>query len=162
DAAAIRQGADTIIRVAAPMVIASLLLPALIREYASIDSTLTIRVHDTPVDAVVNAVVTGEAHFGLGPDRPISSEIVIEELFTGPCVLWCAPSHPLASRAHLDWADLRDVPLIATGRDYQRGTSQMLDNVPRGVGVSPIDIVENVTTALGFAAEGLACTLAPF
>jgi DNA-binding transcriptional LysR family regulator len=75
--------------------------------------------------------------------------------------LWCAPDHPLAARRSLRWDDLHDVDLVAAGRDHERSVHQMNAEGPEGGRIRPVDIVDNISTALGIAAEGLAATLAP-
>ena len=76
-------------------------------------------------------------------------------------MLWCAPTHPLARRRQLRWDELHNVPLVAAGRDHERSVAQMHVNAPEGERVRPVDVVDNITTALGLAAQGLAVTLAP-
>ncbi len=51
--------------------------------------------------------------------------------------------------------------LVAAGRDHERSVAQMLVNAPPDARITPIDVVGNVTTALGIASQGLAATLAP-
>jgi DNA-binding transcriptional LysR family regulator len=89
-------------------------------------------------------------------------EVVADPLFDSAWVLWCAKDHPLARRSGpIRWADLREVPLVAAGRDHERSVAQMHLSAPEGVRVTPVDVVDNISTALGIAAQGLAATLAP-
>ena len=81
--------------------------------------------------------------------------------FDSPWVLWCTPDHPLARRRRVRWTDLRDTPLVAAGRDHERSVAQMRLSAPPDARITPIDVVDNVTTALGVAAQGLAATLTP-
>ena len=76
-------------------------------------------------------------------------------------MLWCSPKHPLARRKSLRWDDLRDVPLVAAGRDHEYGVVRMRMDAPESERVQPIQIVDNISTALGLAAEDMAATLAP-
>jgi len=76
-------------------------------------------------------------------------------------VLWCAPDHPLAARRTLRWPDLQRHPLVAAGRDHERSVAQMRAGTPDDAGIRPIDVVDNISTALGIAAQGLAVTLSP-
>jgi DNA-binding transcriptional LysR family regulator len=75
--------------------------------------------------------------------------------------MWCAPSHPLSARRRVQWQQLRDVPIVATGRDHERAVDQMLADLPVEARIVPADVVDNVTTAFGIASRGLAVTLAP-
>src|SRR5207244_4635112 len=78
-----------------------------------------------------------------------------------PWMPWCRPGHPLAAKRTIRWAELRNVPLVAAGRDHERSVAQMHLNAPEGARITPVDVVDNVSTALGLAAQGLAATLAP-
>ena len=75
--------------------------------------------------------------------------------------MWCSPQHPLARRRTLKWADLQGQALVAAGRDHERSVAQMRLNAPDDSRVTPVDVVDNISTALGIAAQGLAATLAP-
>jgi len=51
--------------------------------------------------------------------------------------------------------------VVAAGRDHERSVAQMRLTAPEDTRVSPVAIVDNISTALGLAAHGLAATLAP-
>ncbi|MCX7230073.1 MAG: LysR family transcriptional regulator [Burkholderiales bacterium] len=72
-----------------------------------------------------------------------------------------SPAHPLAARPALVWRDLPGHALVSAGRDHERSVVQMMLTQPEDTRVMPVEIVDNVTTALGAAAQGLAATLAP-
>jgi DNA-binding transcriptional LysR family regulator len=61
----------------------------------------------------------------------------------------------------LRWADLHDVSLFAAGRDHEQSVAQMHKDAPEGSRIRPVEVVDNISTALGLAAQGLAATLAP-
>jgi len=150
-----------IVRVAAPLVIASAILPAAIKAYARERPKVIVRIRDASVDVLVDAVASGDADLAVGPDRTAGEDVTRTALFDSPWVLWCSPQHRLASRQTLRWADLRDEPLVAAGRDHERNVAQMRAGVPEGERITPVDVVDNVSTALGIAAQGLAATLSP-
>jgi len=150
-----------IVRVAAPLVIASAILPAAIKAYAHERPKVIVRIRDASVDALVDAVASGDADLAVGPDRTVGEDVTRTTLFDSPWVLWCSPQHRLASRRTLRWADLRDVPLVAAGHDHERNVAQMRAGAPEGERITPVDVVDNVSTALGIAAQGLAATLSP-
>ncbi|MGY4309322.1 putative Abi (CAAX) family protease [Bradyrhizobium sp. USDA 4369] len=56
---------------------------------------------------------------------------------------------------------LRDVALVAASRDHEVSVAQMGRASPEIKPVAPTEIVDNITTALGIAAQGLAATPAP-
>jgi DNA-binding transcriptional LysR family regulator len=157
----VRLRAAGIVRVGAPLVLACTALPAAIREYTENRPKVVIRVHDVAVDTIVDAVASGDVDLAVGPDRVTGSNVASEVAFDSRWVLWCSPTHPVASKKVIRWDELRDISLVAAGRDHERSVAQMLVNAPSDSRVTPVHVVNNVTTALGIAAQGLAATLAP-
>ena len=56
---------------------------------------------------------------------------------------------------------LAGVAIVSASRDHELNVAQMHQDVPAGTRVIPVDVVDNISTALGIAAQGLAVTLAP-
>lgn len=160
-AADVRDRAAGLVRVAAPMVIASAILPAAIRRYTQSRPKIVVRIRDAAVERLVDLVAQGDVDFAIGPDRPTGDDVQRSSVFESPWVLWCASDHPLARKRLLRWSDLRGQPLVTAGRDHERSVAQMRLNLPEDERIVPIDVVDNVSTALGIAAEGLAATLSP-
>lgn len=160
-AADIRQRAVGLVRVGAPLVLASTAVPSAIKDYAAIRPRVSVRVRDIPVEALVNAVAEGDVDIAVGPDRPIAAEVQRVELFDSPWVLWCSPHHPLAAMDEVSWEDLRSQPLVAAGRDHELSVAKMRKTLPEDTRITPVDVVVNISTALGIAAQGTAATLAP-
>jgi len=160
-AADLRARASGIVRVGAPQVLASRVLPAAIREYLAERPRLVIRLIDTPVELLVDRVLSGDLDLAVGPDRPTMAEVRREAVFDSPWVLWCAPDHPLAARDDLRWADLRGTALVSAGRDHEVSVACMQAQAPQDERITPAEVVEHMSTALGLAAQGLAATLAP-
>ncbi len=158
----VRNRASGVVRVGAPLVLASTALPAAIRSYQRRRPKVIVRVHDVPVDQLVNRVVDGDVDLAIGPDRPTGDEVRATALFESAWVLWCAPAHPLAKRRRvIRWSDLVGVPIVAAGRDHEQSVAQMHREVPAGQRVTPVEVVNNISTAMGIAAQDLAVTLAP-
>ncbi len=160
-AADVRNRAAGVVRIGAPLGLAGSVLPAAIREFCELKPKVVVRIRDTAVDALVESVATADLDLAVGPDRAVGESVIRETVFDSPWVLWCSPSHPLAARKVLRWNELRDVPLVAAGRDHERSVAQMHVNTPVDERLHTVDIVDNISTALGLAAEGLAVTLAP-
>lgn len=160
-AADVRNRAAGVVRVGAPLVLASGVVPGLVREFCETRPKVNVRISDVPVDALVEAVESRDVDLAIGPDRPHAEGTERRVAFDSPWVLWCAPSHPLAGREVLTWTDLRETPMVAAGRDHERSVARMHLNLPEGERVAPVHVVDNISTALGMAAEGLAVTLAP-
>jgi DNA-binding transcriptional LysR family regulator len=150
----IRNRAAGIVRIGAPLVLASTALPEAIAEYARDKPKVVVRICDTVVESA-------DVDLAVGPDRPSGARVGRDSAFASPWVMWCAPSHPLGTRRRVQWQQLRDIPIVATGRDHERAVDQMLANLPVEARIVPVDVVDNVTTAFGIASRGLAVTLAP-
>lgn len=157
----VRNRSAGIVRVGAPLVLASAAIPAAIRAYQVKRPRVVVRIKDVSVDTLVDAVGAGDVDLAVGPDRPSGPNVRREALFDSLWVLWCARTHPLSRRKVLRWADLHGTPLVAAGRDHELSVSQMHVNAPEAERVEPVDVVDNISTALGIAAQGLAATLAP-
>ncbi len=157
----VRNRAVGVVRVGAPLVLASTALPAAIRHYQSMRPKVVIRVRDLPVDSLVDAVAAGDVDLSIGPDRAVPDSVSQTMIFNSLWVLWCAPTHPLAKKRFLKWSDVRGITLVAAGRDHEHNVTQMRLSTPEGERVTPIDVVDNISTALGIASQGLAATLAP-
>ena len=160
-AADVRNRAAGVVRIGAPLVLAASVLPVAMRAFAARRPKVVVRIRDTAVDALVEAVASGDVDLAVGPDHATGDSVLREPVFDSPWVLWCAPTHPLARRKQLRWDELHSVPLVAAGRDHERSVAQMHINAAEGERVRPVDVVDNITTALGLAAQGLAVTLAP-
>lgn len=157
----VRNRAAGIVRIAAPLVVASVILPKTIKAYTQTRPKVHIRIRDVPVEKLVDAVASGDADLALGPDRVCGDDIVRTQLFESPWVLWCAPTHPLAHKRSVTWEQLHAYPLVAAGRDHERSVAQMHTGLPSEQRVTPVEIVDNISTAMGLAAADVAATLAP-
>lgn len=158
----VRHRASGVVRIGAPLVLASAVLPKAVRDYLEQRPKVVVRIRDVAVDHLVDSVASGDVDLAIGPDRMTDGEVIATSLFDSEWVLWCSKDHPLAShRGDVRWADLRSVPLVAAGRDHERSVAQMRLNAPEGLRVTPLDVVDNISTAMGIAAQGLAATLAP-
>ncbi len=160
-AADVRQRAAGRVRVGAPLVLAATALPAAITEHAALRPKVVVRIRDLSVDALVDAVAAGDVDLAIGPDRASGTLVASQPLFDSPWVLWCAPGHALAKRPQVRWAELRQQPLVAAGRDHERSVALMHLNAPEASRVTPVEVVDNISTALGIAAQGRAATLTP-
>ncbi len=157
----VRQRATGVVRVGAPLVLASTALPQAIKDYALLRPKVVVRLHDVAVDMLVDSVAHGDVDLAVGPDRVTGSSVASAPAFDSPWVLWCAPSHALARKRSIRWDELRDVALVAAGRDHERSVARMLAHAPADARITPVQVVDNVSTAMGLAAHGLAVTLAP-
>lgn len=157
----IRNRAAGIVRIAAPMILASTVLPAAIKAYTAKRPKVVVRIRDAVVDNLVDMVNNADVDLAVGPDQAVGNDVIRRDLFKSPWVLWCSASHPLAKRQAVSWAQLRRHPLVMAGRDYERTVSFTHSSATEDDRITPVDIVDNLSTAFGMAAAGLALTLAP-
>jgi DNA-binding transcriptional LysR family regulator len=158
----VRHRASGVVRIGAPLVLASAVLPVAIRDFVAQRPKVVVRIRDVAVDNLVDAVAAGDVDLAIGPDRVTGPQVLAQPLFDSAWVLWCAKDHALARRrGAIRWSDLQQVPLVAAGRDHERSVAQMRLSAPEGLRVTPVDVVDNITTAMGIAAQGVAATLAP-
>lgn len=158
----VRNRATGVVRVGAPLVLACTALPTAMREYQRVKPKVVVRLRDVPVDHLIDRVADGDVDFAIGPDRHTGQAVMALPLFDSAWVLWCSPIHPLArKRRAVRWAELVEVAIVSAGRDHEHSVAQMHHDLPAGTRVTPVDVVDNISTALGIAAQGLAVTLAP-
>ncbi len=157
----VRHRAAGVLRVGAPLVLASTAVPEAIRAFQELRPRVVVRVRDLSVDQLVDSVAAGDVDIAVGPDRATGTDVVSQAIFDSAWVMWCSPAHPLARRKRLRWSDLRSQQLVAAGYDHERSVAQMRLNVPEESRVVPMDVVDNISTALGVAAQGRVVTLAP-
>lgn len=157
----IREHKTEVIRVAAPQMIAAILLPRLIAAQRALRPSLRVRVIDTGVEWLADRVATGEADLALGPDRGVPPGVARTSLFATPWVLWCRPEHPLAARAELEWADLEGEELFAAGRDHEQGALHGASDAARVPTLDRVEVVDNITTSFGLTAANLGVTFSP-
>lgn len=159
----IRNRAAGVIRIAAPMVMASTALPLAIEAYGRVHPKVVIRIRDSAVDALIDKVANAEVDLALGSDQIVGDGVQRLALFGSPWALWCRAAHPLAACTEVSWSELRRQPLVLAGYDHERslalahaGADGLADSR-----VEIVDIVGNISTAFGMAAAGLAVTIAP-
>jgi DNA-binding transcriptional LysR family regulator len=157
----VRKLAAGVVRIGAPLVLASAVLPAAIREFRRGRPNVAIHIRDVPVEFTIDRVAAGDVDLAVGPDRPADPAVIRETIFRSPWVLWCGPEHPMAARKTLRWDDLRGVALVSASRDHEVSVTQMPNAAPEAKPIGPPQIVDDITTALGIAAQGLAATPAP-
>lgn len=153
--------ATGVVRVAAPLVVASSLLPRAMAAYRKHHAAVVIRPIDCTVENLVRIVEEDDADLALGPDRPTPDGVRRIRLFDSAWVLWCARQHPLAGKRRITWSRLRAESVVAAGRDYETRVAEAFQNLREEDRFVPAYVVENITTALGIAAAGLGVTLAP-
>jgi DNA-binding transcriptional LysR family regulator len=157
----VRQRATGVLRIAAPQVLACTALPLAIKVFQEKKPRVVVRICDVAVDQLVDQVAFGDVDLALGPDRAAGEAVHSKAIFDSAWVLWCAAQHPLAKRRRVNWAMLREHALVAAGYDHEHSVAQMRKSLPPEARIMPLEVVMNISTALGIAAQGKVATLAP-
>lgn len=147
-----------LIRIAAPQLMASTLLPEVIATYRAAHPEIRIKLVDCVVESVMSRVYSGEVDFGIGPERDPNSDITATTLFEGPFMAVFPPGHALARLPEIRWADLVRFPFISLQGQFTERLSIDLRAAVRGLTLSPTNEVAFMSTALSMVSTGLGVT----
>ena len=147
-----------LVRIAAPQLMASTLLPEVIAAYGVHHPDIRIKLVDCLVESVMSRVFSGEVDFGIGPERDPNSGITAMPLFDGPFMAVFPPGHPLALLAQIRWVDLVRFPFISLQGQFTERLSLDLRAAVRGPTLAPANEVAFMSTALGMVSAGLGVT----
>lgn len=147
--------------VAAPPLLAAMMLPHAIAAFEREYPGIRIVVLDVPTDQIVARVRAGEADCGIGTFAADEEGIERTGVMRDTFMLFCRPDHALAKAARLTWRDLRDRPMIALTR--ASGVRALVDRMLARAGASaaPRYEVTQMTSALAFVEAGLGVAVLP-
>lgn len=147
------------VRVAAPQLMASTLLPEVIRAYGERYPNIHIKLVDCVVESVMARVLSGEVDLGVGPERESSSDIAADCLFKGPFMAVFPADHPLHALAQVRWTDIVRYPLITLEGQFTEKLSVDLHATLRGLKFEPANEVAFMSTALAMVNAGMGVTV---
>ncbi len=160
DEVAQRQALKTwVVRVAAPQLMASTLLPEMIAAYARERPAIRIKVVDCAVESVMSRVFSGEVDFGVGPERDPNSDIEATTLFKGPFMAVFPSGHPLGELERIRWQDVLRYPLMTLQGQFTERLALDLRAAVRDLNFSPAHEVAFMSTALAMVNEGMGITV---
>ncbi|SFC18956.1 LysR family transcriptional regulator [Massilia yuzhufengensis] len=148
-----------IVRIAAPQLLACTLMPEAIAAYRAQYPDIDVRLGDTGVESVITRVLSGEADFGIGPQREPAPPLDARLLFEMPFALVFPKGHALETQPQVGWKDLTRYPFISLQGQF---TERLLDDVHaalREIPVKPANEVTFMTTALAMVSAGLGVTV---
>ena len=153
---ALKQGS---VRVAAPQMLSCTLLPEAIAAYRAQYPDVQVRLADSPVEQVSARVFSGEADFGIGPERDATAEIEAQPLFEMPFVVVYPPGHALDQRVRITWTDVSEFPFIALQGQFTERLLRDMHASFRELSLSPYNEVTFMTTALAMVHARLGITV---
>lgn len=148
-----------IVRIAAPQLMSCTLLPQAIAAYREQHPAIEVRLADTEVEGVIARVLSGEADFGIGPERMPAPPLEARQLFEMPFALVFPKGHELESLPRLTWQDVARHPLISLQGQFTERLLDDMDASLRATPVKPAHEVTFMTTALSMVSAGLGVTV---
>lgn len=138
-----------------------ILLPAAIREFASLHPEVRVVIDDCAPDQFVSRVLGEHVDFGIGTPERAAADVETRTLLRDHLSLVCRKRDALAATRTLRWADLQGQGVITVRPGY--GIRPLIDGAAAGAGVQ-LNVVNEVTflsTALWMTACGLGPAIMP-
>lgn len=136
-------------------------LPLLLAEYARRHPGNRVMLLERSGSAVTEAVRGGAAEFGIHIMQAPQAELEEDLLSTDRLVLVCHPSHALADRESLRWAELAGEDLITLGGSSGNRTAVEQQLRASGLPLRGRFVVENTPSAMALAATGIGVAILP-
>lgn len=147
------------VRLAAPQLMASTLIPAVVAEFSRTHPQVAVRLVDCAVEDVIASVARNEVDFGVGPQRSTAAAVSATPLMAPPFVVVFPEGHPLQARTRVRWRELVRYPLITLkGQFADQLERDLFDVVGAGV-IKPRHEVTFMSTALGLVHAGMGVTV---
>jgi DNA-binding transcriptional LysR family regulator len=158
DVAATRAGEVTVACVPSA---AYYFLPDLIQRYHERFPRTRVRIIDEAANAVLGAVVRGEADFGINFIGTQDPEVDFHPILEEPFVAVCRRDHPLTHKRSVTWAELGRYDYMTVSKSS--GNRLLIDLALANVRERPRWFYEtrHVSTLLGLAEAGLGVTAVP-
>ncbi|MGY6535414.1 MAG: LysR family transcriptional regulator [Pararhodobacter sp.] len=150
DLASLRRG---VVRIAAPPLLASTVLPRLVRAIAAEHPGLDIRLEDLGTDMILDRLRAGRAEIGVGTFPSDAEGMAIMPLLRDRLAAFVPPGHALAGRSALGWADLADQPVVALARESGLRLLTEMGFEAARVAFRPAHEVHQIYTALALVNE---------
>jgi len=136
-------------------------MPDVIRRFRARYPRVRIKLIDSSVGNVIEAVSSGQADFGICFSRNLPATVMFTPLEEDVYVAVCRHDHPLARRSHLRWETFFEQEYI--GLDKVSGNRTLLDQALGHLTPARPSICEtrHVTTLLGMVEAGIGIAAVP-
>jgi len=149
------------ITIAAPPLLAAVILPQAIAELRERHPGVQAAIIDARTDTIVEAVRLGQADCGLGTFATVEDGIERVPLARDSLMLFCDPSHPFARREAIAWSELADQPLIALTRNSGIRLLVEIGYETAEIALRPVYEVSQITTVLALVDAKLGVAVLP-
>lgn len=141
--------------------VATNLLPQIMAEFAAQQPDVQVHLMDESAPQVLDAVLKGEADFGISFTGSQDSSLRFEALTRERYMLAMPRNHTWAQRTHVDWAELSGLRLVSVS--HKSGNRLLLDQVIAELPNQPVAWYEcnHVNGALALVEAGLGLTAIP-
>lgn len=157
----LRELSTGLVKIAAPQLMASTVVPDAIARYRRSYPGVDIRLADCSAEDAIARVLNGEVDIGIGPQRHTSPDLAAELLVEMPIIFVCRDDHPLARRQAVTWKDALEHPFIALEGNFTTALQHDLSAAPSPLALTPVNEVTSMTTALGMVRADLGVTTVP-
>jgi DNA-binding transcriptional LysR family regulator len=136
-------------------------LPNVIARYRSRYPKIRIKLIDASANEVLDAVMSGEADFGVSFMGSQETGVEFKTLLQERFVAACRRDHPLAQKKRVTWSELYEYDYVSV--DKTSGNRLLLDQALAGVALRTPSVCEtrHVTTMLGLVEAGLGVAAVP-
>lgn len=136
-------------------------MPKVIAQFQSLYPRVRIKLIDSSAGDVYDAVVTGQADFGLSFTGAPQPDVRFIPLVDESYVAVCPHTHPLAAKRSLTWREFYQHPYVWL--DKTSGNRNLLDQALAGIVPERPGVCEtrHVTTLLGMVEAGLGIAAVP-
>ncbi|AUV02166.1 MULTISPECIES: LysR family transcriptional regulator [Enterobacteriaceae] len=136
-------------------------LPSVIRDYNEHYPNIRIRILEHSASDCLEAVLNGDADFGINMINITHPNIEFTPLVNEPFVLACKRDHELAKKSLVMWEDLAGLRLIGVRKSS--GNRLLIDQALEGFDWQPnwFYEVRHLSTSLGMVEAGLGVAVVP-
>jgi len=150
------------VRVAAPPLLAAMIVPAAVAEYNAAFPGIDVGLIDARNDQILEKLRAGEADCAIGTFDEHEDGIRSETLTQDSLAVFFAPTSPLSNLKRVRWRDLHDQKLIMLTRDSN--VRVLVDRALELAGhpnAKPLHEVSQMTTAVMLVEAGLGVAVLP-
>lgn len=149
------------LRIAAPPLLASVVLPQAIAEFQKSHPGITVHLADVGTEQIVENVRNGKADCGLGTFSPAEEGIERLPLVRDSLMLFCDHRSTFNDAVSVRWRELQDQPLITLTRDSGIRLLVEVGFETAEIALKPAYEVTQVATAIALVEAGLGIAVLP-